>query len=643
MRLSEKGGLKSLTQLQFSQILRALHPKHFSDSTLSYDMREFITRIERVKDDMQNCGFLLKHFEWGHILDCGRAAMDWRKTQKWWAEMVKSGIQPDVWSYNNYLHALCGSASKLQFERSERYKLTDDGTLISLGKSVSKSMRTHQRFPIKGTSKFAKAVVDEMTAKKVQPNTYTYEILMTSYARDGDLDAVNDIVRRIWGFESDGTLAKATPKARVGSTLFPTEQTLIVLANAYGYNGALAAATTLIDAFSLKYDISIPVGAWLSLLTWASRRSTIHKRPRMGFISPLAAPRLFKVMTSEPYNISPGIEAYWLMVNHELKRRAFGSPERLLVDALKRYGPNGIDLTPNTQHLANITLIGVKNWVPIICDKLSRGGYRDRALAMFRRWQQRFESLEKTGLLRQWDEVPESMKSKVPGILLPPSPTTEPTSYAIRKQLARLSQRPRKLRYERTQELRRQHYPSRWKGAGRPLFLPFGINIQYGLGSPSRYFRKPHALWQKHVQGSFANPGARRLAKVRKRARAWKKRCLLPQNYVLEEKKRIMGLKSGYHVMNRERAYVKKQGYRFKKRERSLEQFKKMISAKATERAQRKQRIMNAAEKVEFRSATRNSRLEKKIPKTEHEIRTLYDQILSRSSKTSESSKNVQV
>src|SRR5436309_180498 len=76
-------------------------------------------------------------------------------------------------------------------------------------------------------------------------------------------------------------------------------------------------------------------------------------------------------------------------------------------------------------------------------------------------------------------------------------------------------------------------------------------------------YRRPHALWQKHVQGSFANARPRRDKEAAKSTRKWKQRSLLPWNSGREEQKRIMGLKSGYMAMKRAFKYIKKSGYRF--------------------------------------------------------------------------------
>lgn len=507
---------KNLKRSHFTQIIRALHPKRFFYNVQSKNRQIFIKSIERIKSDMKTRGYVLTHSEWAHILDCCRALRKPRQARKWWREMIESGVVPDVWSYNNYLASISRANRHLQFERPLRFKVNEEGNLVNLGKWIARGPKRIQRWPLEDMSQRASDIVREMLEKDIAPNAYTYELLITAYARDNSLDPINDIIAGIWGLNPDGTSTNMSAGAhRKGSPLWPSEHTLNVLANAYGYNGAVASAIALVEGMSRKYEIPVPVSAWISLLMWTSRRSTIYRRPKLGFISPLAAPRLFNIMTSE-FNISPGIEAYWLIINHETKRLSRGgSTERYLIDILKRYGPNGTDLTFSTKHLANRVLAGVKNWVPILCDRLSRSGNRDRAVAIFRRFQHRFHQLETTGLLREWDEIEPARKSSIPGVILPSTSSHEKSlQHTLRTALAKSSARRRSRTYKTISQNRRLHYPPRWKGPGRPLFVPFGMNIQYGLGAPRHRYRHSHHLWQMHVQGTFRESASRRDNKV---------------------------------------------------------------------------------------------------------------------------------
>jgi hypothetical protein len=504
VELRNNGDLKYLNRPHFSQVIRCMHPvRRFHGAHT--DARSFINRIEDIKSDMRSFGYTLTQADWGHVIDCARAMRKQRPDQihKWWAELMASGVRPDIWAYNHYLASLCGTSSELQNERPPRFHVAENGEIKPLGKGVAISERVVQREPIIGMSSIANATVRDMVSQNLSPTAYTYELLITAYARDNNLDVINEIVQKIWGFNLDGTATTEPGSAKkgTGSPLLPTQHTLNTIANAYGYNGALPSAISIIEAMSRKYDLVIPVSAWLALLMWTSRRSRIHKRPRIGFLPPEAAPRLFKIMTSPPYNVSPGIEAYWLIINHQRQRNNFGSCERLLVDLLKRYGPNGTDLTPETKHLANFAMDGAKNWVPLLCDRLAiRDGDRQRAIATHIRWQQRFHLLETTGMMRQTDEVDESRKTGVVGILKPP-PNVKQTSYSIRSALAKKSARQRLIRYARITRQRRMDYPD-WHPT-RFLYIPAKTRFKIGLGSPRRYFNKSYQLWREHVQGLF--------------------------------------------------------------------------------------------------------------------------------------------
>jgi len=508
--LARAGNLKLLTHSQFSQILKALHPKTFFDNTHGIERQEFIDRVQAVKADMLSRGLKLTQADWAHILDCGRAIQRPDQTKRWWDEMIKSSVKPDVWCYNNYLASICRTATELQSEQPMGYMLDENGEIVKLGKTIPRSSSPSQQPPLRNMSVLATRIIHDMIAQSVSPNAYSYEHLITAYARDNNLDAANQVIERVWGLSPEGKLLPTPGSAThgTGSPLLPSQHTLTVIANAYGYDGALAAAISLVHAMSEEYKLVIPVSTWLSLLLWTCRRSVLYKRPTLGFLSPLAAPQLFKTMTSAPYNISPGVEAYYLMINHEIRRHAIGAAERLLVNLIKRYGPNGTDISPHQQYIGNQTLSAVRNWVPILCDRASRRGDKARAVAVWQRWQERFHLIETTGLMRAWDEVDESRKTSIPGVVLPA--TKEPTSFSTRKRAARMSIYRRRAIYRELHRKRKMHYLTQWNGAGQAMPLVQASNIRFGLGSPSPYFRRSHMLWRRQAQGAFGRERTRR-------------------------------------------------------------------------------------------------------------------------------------
>jgi hypothetical protein len=505
IELRNNGDLKYINRPHFSYVLRALHPVRPFNGEYN-DPEEFIKRIDCVKSDMQGLGYELTQADWGHIIDCGRVISKKSKPDQiynWWDELRCSMVKPDVWTYNHFLASVCGLSTSLQSERPIQYQVGIDGEIKSLGKSIADNPNLWQREPIIGMSSVANRIVRDMVSRSLTPTAYTYELLITAYARDNNLDVVTEIIQRIWGINADGTQTAEPGSASrsVGSSLLPSQHTLTAIANAYGYNGALPSAIATIDAMSQKFDVVIPVSTWLALLLWTSRRSTIHKAPRLGFLPPSAAPRLFKIMTSPPYNVSPGLEAYWLMINHQRKRNNFRSCDFLLVDLLKRYGHNGTDLTPENKHIAKLAMYGVQIWVPILCHNLAtRGRDKVRAIATHIRWQQRFHLLETTGLMREWDEFDDSRKTGAFGIFKTPTGTKQ-TSYSIRKQLAQKSRDRRLSGYGREQERRRKDYAA-WHPR-RFLFVPFGARFKVGLGAPRKYFQRSYQLWKLHMQGVF--------------------------------------------------------------------------------------------------------------------------------------------
>jgi len=104
--------------------------------------------------------------------------------------------------------------------------------------------------------------------------------------------------------------------------------------------------------------------------------------------------------------------------------------------------------------------------------------------------------------------VDDSRKASVPGVTLPA--TTEQTSYSIRKRSARKTTHIRKAFYRKIYKEREGHYLPQWDRSGQALSLPKAPNIRFGLGSPSKYFRRAHRLWRRQMQGAFGREHTRR-------------------------------------------------------------------------------------------------------------------------------------
>ena len=430
LKASDKRAFKYMTRQHFQMIIGALHPRIFipnmeyQETVTGYQRRLFYRRLEMVKLDVKRRKFELGQWEWNHILDCARALNDINQARKWWGEMRYAGVTPSTWCYNTFMATLCGTAAKLA-------RLTDpDSPLFS---KPGKGRRL--------VSSIARRLIREMEKKNVFTSCQTYEILLTAYARDKLYDKCDQVVKKVWGFNPDGTRTQlATPTK--SSPLFPSDHTFIAIANSYGYAGSLSTAVKLLGKMSVYYRIRIPVAAWLGLLVWTVRRSRPPSKGELSQgelsqadlsqaeLSPETPMEIFRVMTSPPFDISPGLEAYWLMIKHELNRdtkESRNNVETLLLDVLKRYGPNGTDLSQHTFLFSTTTLRHVKVFLQQWLQTVQQHHDKDTFARIFSEWQIRLLHLGVKGLLPPQDEADAARKTDI-GIIMPPK--VDPLSFA---------------------------------------------------------------------------------------------------------------------------------------------------------------------------------------------------------------------
>ena len=425
LKARDKRAFKYMTRQHFQMIIGALHPRIFlpnmeyQETVTDYQRRLFYRRLEMVKLDVKRRKFELGQWEWNHILDCARAFNDINQARKWWGEMRHAGVTPSTWCYNTFMATLCGTAAKLA-------RLTDpDSPLFS---EPGKGRR-----PV---SRIARRLIREMEEKNVFTSCQTYEILLTAYARDKLYHKCDQVVKKVWGFNPDGTRTQlATPTK--SSPLFPSGHTFIAIANSYGYAGSLSTAVKLLDKMSVYYRIPIPVAAWLGLLVWTVRRSRPPSKGELSQadlsqaeLSPETPMEIFRVMTSPPFDISPGLEAYWLMIKHELDRdteESRNNVETLLLDVLKRYGPNGTDLSQHTFLFSTTTLRQVKVFLQQWLQTVQQHHDKDTFERIFSEWQIRLLHLGVKGLLPPQDEADAARKTDI-GIIMPPK--VDPLSFA---------------------------------------------------------------------------------------------------------------------------------------------------------------------------------------------------------------------
>ena len=248
-------------------------------------------------------------------------------------DMLRRDVQPDAICYNLYFEARCWSDMWNPYERQLR-------RIIPYNLKIREKhfARTYADMTIKGyriEEGGLKSEVTRMFMKMIgegtMADTTAFCHLMTALGREGDLDGVKSILRKIWDVDADTTF-EADNECQNESLLprdspvHPNQALLFVIAHVFGSNNDLPTAVRLVDQFSRKFKLRIPHIVWGELLEWAfvlsTRRYNINsvRGVELGRLPLDSVHGLWDVMISKPYCIQPGIQMYDLMIRSMWRR-----------------------------------------------------------------------------------------------------------------------------------------------------------------------------------------------------------------------------------------------------------------------------------------------------------------------------------
>ena len=346
--------LAAIPATTFSEILRLLdrrrgfvaffreykqwHPKHYY-MLLDLD-RQF-------HQSLQDCRTLYRDIwhrrlrsvghmgvlEYAGFLRLARNTWDGDAALSLMKDMLRRDVQPNLICYNLYFEARCWSDMWNPYERQLR-------RVIPYNQNIRKNHPTRGSadMTIKGyriAEGGLKTEVTRMFMKMIgegtMADTTAFCHLMTALAREGDLDGVKSILRKIWDVDADATSEADNERQKKtlipkDSSVYPHQALLFVIAHAFGSNNDVPTAVRLVDQFSRQFKVSIPYIAWSELLEWAfvlsTRRYNINdlRGVELGRLPLDSVHSLWDVMTSKPYCIQPGIEMYDLMIRSMWRR-----------------------------------------------------------------------------------------------------------------------------------------------------------------------------------------------------------------------------------------------------------------------------------------------------------------------------------
>lgn len=335
-----------------------------SDSSLEMLVRSvvpnsFFTTLDGHKLYRQRMNYIRKWFTtnrrsiprsiWFLLLEEGRLDKAQNRssqsTTRTWSAMLAAGIKPDVHCYNSYMAATCLQPASFDHVRLRRKHET----------SSRLNLRQRNKSKAQITVQNAVKVYRQMLSQGILPNSMTIELLILSLAWDANLDALKSLLLQTWNvalptpnfdalmdqsvadeYEEEGIELEDkvnpdtnTAKYDKDDVLFPTQETLLVMAMAYGANSQCHLATSAVRLLANVYNLQISTKVWAELMKWSAADSEhLH-----GFTPRTYVEELFQ-MAQEEYGTRPSIGMYAILASHHLSGDRNPSATFAVIDAM---------------------------------------------------------------------------------------------------------------------------------------------------------------------------------------------------------------------------------------------------------------------------------------------------------------------
>lgn len=304
------------------QLLRNLETEIFGDhlSILQHIVRQ---RLE--------CPRKIGIGEYKLLLNIARAARDGRSAFMIWYSMGESQVSPDTVCYNHFFEALCWTHTFDQYEvkmlrttdfnlRRRRRKRED------WPRSPWKTRIGYRTGP-RGLKAKVTNMFTEMVHQGLVGDTKTFTLLMLAFSREGDLEGVNSILKKVWGIDGDVIMQMEldpvmTVHIPIDSPVYPTTDLLFAVAHVYGSNHDVPKAMRVVDYVSRRFELDIPTQVWAELLEWTFVLSSPRSRANQhfsdfgrGWLPKESVESLWDTLVQRPYNCEPT----WRMYSHYIK------------------------------------------------------------------------------------------------------------------------------------------------------------------------------------------------------------------------------------------------------------------------------------------------------------------------------------
>lgn len=356
----DHGFVGSMSNATFNEVLRLLEPGRHVDKlmTAHTELSEAMLRqlaIPSLQDvayeyaqlmsDLvlmrRSAGQRLTYADYIVLLRSARDLGNPRLARSLWRQMALEEIQPDREAWNLYIATVIATRAHVAAGR-HKHRITPYHRLARSAPRRGQAFAGYSVGP-DGLKTRVMSHFREMLDQGVAADEETFRLVMTAAAREGDIDTVKSILKRVWDINVEALVA-GEPESSIlpkqlppDSSLKPTSKLLFTIAHAFGINNDVPTALRLVDFVSRHYRLTLDNTIWAQLFEWTfvlsiprtgSKAQTDGSRT--GALPKAAVINLWETMTGEPYNIQPTMGMY----NHLIKNLFHRDMHRAMIEKM---------------------------------------------------------------------------------------------------------------------------------------------------------------------------------------------------------------------------------------------------------------------------------------------------------------------
>jgi hypothetical protein len=419
-------------QLEFSPGLAELmgiSPQRFSDG-LNHWAVLFMSYVHTITEARIAAGRPLSLQDYRLLLNFARSVGDKNASRSLWKSMEIHGIEPDLDCYNHYMSNLVWG-ELLNNQQRHRVRVTAMHLYLRQGirkpRDAEGGFEGH-RVGDGGIKMELTQIFATMIKSGVVGDEQSFCSMMIAMAREGDMKALENILRRVWNVDVERLVKRREYRLESGyddenlqswkkielspvvnyaedSPFRPSQRLLFTIAHAYGINNAIPQALLVVDYISREYSLDVSRDVWAQLLertvVLCTKRSNQKKKFQpclySGQLPHYAVMDLWTTMTSEPYNVRPTLDMYNKVITHLLIYQSLGKAQDLMDEA----HPILLEILANYSRHLRLWELCVKTWdiKPLTRQQLHRDLLFQRAVMQrgcmyFQRWAKRFLKMQ---------------------------------------------------------------------------------------------------------------------------------------------------------------------------------------------------------------------------------------------------------